>query len=37
MLFAQPVRRAFLWIEAAQAHLSIDAFQRAGEKKTKSE
>ena len=37
MLFAQPVRRAFLWIAAAQAHLPIDAFQQAGENKPKSE
>jgi hypothetical protein len=37
MLFAQPVRRAFLWIAAAQAHLPIDAFHQAGEKNPKSE
>jgi hypothetical protein len=35
ILFAQPVRRAFLWIAAAQAHLPVDAFQKAGEKKLK--
>ena len=32
MLFAQPLRRAYLWIAAAELHLPIEALQQAGEK-----
>ena len=32
MLFAQPVRRAYLWIAAAELRLPIEALQQAGEK-----
>ena len=37
ILFAQPVRRAYVWIAAVEARLPIDVFQQAESKKLRAD